>query len=76
MAKLERRLQKKEHAVIVVAEGAGQDLLGVSGQTGASGNVRLKDVSEFLCQTFISHFESRGIEIVLRYFDPSYQIRG
>jgi 6-phosphofructokinase 1 len=76
LAALERRLQKKGHAVVVVAEGAGQDLLGASGGKDASGNVKLHDVGAFLREAFKTHFEARGIEMTLRYFDPSYQVRG
>lgn len=76
MAKLERRLQKKDHAVVVVAEGAGQDLLGASDEKDASGNVKLRDIGIFLRDAFNAHFKQRGIEMTLRYFDPSYQIRG
>ncbi|MES2476985.1 MAG: ATP-dependent 6-phosphofructokinase [Verrucomicrobiota bacterium] len=73
---LERRLQQKEHAVIVVAEGAGQDLLGKSGETDASGNPKLQDIGHFLRDAISAHFKARGIEMAMRYFDPSYQIRG
>jgi 6-phosphofructokinase 1 len=76
LAALERRLQKKGHAVVVVAEGAGQDLLGSSGERDASGNLKLNDVGVFLSGAFKTHFEARGIEMTLRYFDPSYQVRG
>lgn len=74
--KLERRLQKKDHAVIVVAEGAGQDHLGASDERDASGNVKLRDIGLFLRDAITAHFKQRGIEMTLRYFDPSYQIRG
>ncbi len=73
---LERRLEHKEHAVIVVAEGSGQDLLGKSGETDASGNAKLQDIGHFMRDAIGAHFKSRGIEMTMRYFDPSYQIRG
>lgn len=76
LAKLERRLQKKDHAVVVVAEGAGQELLGASGEKDASGNTKLRDIGGYLRDAFVAHFKDRGIEMTLRYFDPSYQIRG
>jgi 6-phosphofructokinase 1 len=72
---LERRLLVKDHAVVVVAEGAGQDLLSVSGERDASGNVKLGDIGRFLSDQLTSYFKARGIEMTLRYFDPSYQIR-
>ncbi len=76
LAKLERRLQKKDHAVVVVAEGAGQELLGASGEKDESGNTKLMDIGGYLREAIGKHFKSRGIEMTLRYFDPSYQIRG
>lgn len=76
LAALERRLAKKGHAVLVVAEGAGQDLLGKSEEKDASGNVKLKDIGIFLRDAITAHFKARGVEMAMRYFDPSYQIRG
>jgi 6-phosphofructokinase 1 len=76
LAALERRLAKKSHAVVVVAEGAGQDLLGASGEKDASGNVKLQDIGHFLRDAFTRHFAARGVEMTLRYFDPSYLLRG
>jgi 6-phosphofructokinase 1 len=73
---LEKRLENKGHAVIVAAEGAGQDLLGKNGETDASGNLKLEDIGLFLRDAIIAHFKARNIEMVMRYFDPSYQIRG
>jgi 6-phosphofructokinase 1 len=75
LAALERRLQRKGHAVIVVAEGAGQDLLGHRSERDASGNLVLQDIGVFLKERLVAHFKARGIEMALRYFDPSYQIR-
>ena len=76
LAALERRLEKKGHTVVVVAEGAGQELLGHSGEQDASGNMKLRDIGHFLRDEFNKHFKERGIEMTLRHFDPSYQIRG
>lgn len=74
---LERRLERKTHAVIVAAEGAGQDLLAASGpeERDASGNVKLKDIGLFLKSRISEDFKSRGKDLALRYFDPSYLIR-
>ncbi len=72
---LETRLQKKAHAVVVVAEGAGQELLGKSGEKDASGNAKLQDIGVHLRDRLNAHFKARGIEMTMRYFDPSYQIR-
>ncbi len=73
---LRERVVKRRHAVIVVAEGAGQDLLGATGQEcDASGNLKLKDIGLFLRQRIESYFEAKRIPITFRYFDPSYVIR-
>jgi 6-phosphofructokinase 1 len=72
---LERRIRRRSHAVIAVAEGAGQDLLeGESGKD-ASGNVKLKDIGVYLRARIEEHFKFRGIPSIMRYFDPSYFIR-
>lgn len=75
-AALERRLKKKEHAVVIVAEGAGQELLGTSGEKDASGNTKLQDIGLFLRDALNARFKATGTEMTMRYFDPSYQIRG
>jgi 6-phosphofructokinase 1 len=76
LAALKRRLETKSHAVIAVAEGAGQDILSQGGeQRDASGNVKLKDIGPFLCEQIKSYFKKEGVPVILRYFDPSYQVR-
>lgn len=76
LAHLERRVRRRAHALIVVAEGAGQDLLEADpGQRDASGNVKLKDIGLFLREKIEGHFERAGVPIVFRYFDPNYIIR-
>ena len=71
---LEKRLKRKSHAVIVVAEGSGQDLV-PSEVTDASGNKKLGDVGIFLKKAIIDHFKDSGTEVTVRYIDPSYTIR-
>ena len=80
LAHLETRLQKRRHAVIVVAEGAGQELLkekSVSGHPAvdASGNLKLGDIGSFLKDRIQEYFQARGLEANLKYIDPSYMIR-
>lgn len=72
---LELRLKQRKHAVIVVAEGAGQDLLHISGHKDASGNPVLGDIGEFLCKEIKKHLTSRGVAHSIKYIDPSYIIR-
>jgi 6-phosphofructokinase 1 len=76
LAALKKRMLIKSHAVIAVAEGAGQDLLKAdAGERDASGNVKLKDIGPFLSEQIKSYFKTEGMPVVIRYFDPSYQIR-
>jgi len=75
MAALDERLAKRGHAVIVVAEGAGQDLLASMGEKDASGNVRLSDIGVFLRDRIQEHRRRRGADVSLKYIDPSYTIR-
>lgn len=76
LAALERRLARKAHAVIVTAEGAGQELLPGGGGRDASGNLKLQDIGLLLRDRITAHFRARDVEMAMRYFDPSYQIRG
>jgi len=75
LAHLERRLEHRGHAVILTAEGAGQELLARDAGVDASGNVRLGDIGRFLKQKIASYFADKRIEVNLKYIDPSYIIR-
>src|SRR6476620_157077 len=76
LAALKKRMMNKSHAVIAVAEGAGQDRLGAdAADRDASGNVKLKDIGPYLCGKISTYFKNECIPVVIRYFDPSYQIR-
>ncbi len=73
---LERRFASgKSHAVIVVAEGAGQDLMDGEVRKDASGNILKKDVGEYLKQRITTHFNKKGDGVTVKYIDPSYTIR-
>lgn len=72
---LEERLNRRHHAVIIVAEGAGQDLLVATNEKDASGNTRLGDIGAYLRDRIDSYFKKKKIHINLKYIDPSYQIR-
>ena len=67
----------KHHAVIVVAEGAGQELLEEPGnvERDASGNIKLKDIGLFLREKIVDYFSRRRKDVTIRYIDPSYTIR-
>ncbi len=73
---LRYRLAKNKRAVIVVAEGAGQDLIPAGPDAfDASGNKKLGDIGAFLKERIGAFFSERRIPISLRYIDPSYIIR-
>ena len=72
---LAERLTRRHHAVVVVAEGAGQELLPRVEATDASGNVRLADVGPWLRDRLVSGLSARGIRPEVKYLDPSYEIR-
>jgi 6-phosphofructokinase 1 len=74
---IEGRLKRNSHSVIVVAEGAGQDLCVPEGEarTDASGNLRLGDIGTVLRDRIVRHLKHRGVDATLKYIDPSYSIR-
>lgn len=72
---LERRLKYKNHAVIAVAEGAGQDLMNEEKKKDKSGNIIHNDIGIFLKDEISRYFAEKNIEISMKYFDPSYEIR-
>ena len=73
---LEDRLKDRKHAVIIVAEGAGQNFFeDKETQYDESGNVILKDIGIFLKEKITQWFQAKEIPISLKYIDPSYIIR-
>jgi 6-phosphofructokinase 1 len=67
------RVDRQGHAVVVVAEGAGQDLLPRTTLTDRSGNAKLGDIGAFLRERITEHFKDAPLS--LRYVDPGYAIR-
>ena len=75
LAELEKRIVNRHHAVVIVAEGAGQEHLKATGEHDASGNIKLGDIGVFLKDKITEYFKEKKIHINLKYIDPSYQIR-
>jgi len=76
LAALKDRILNRAHAVIVVAEGVGQEWLGnPDSARDASGNVKLGDIGAFLRGRIEAYFTAEKIPILMRYFDPSYHLR-
>jgi 6-phosphofructokinase 1 len=72
---LEKRLQRRHHALIVVAEGAGQNLFEDDLGTDASGNRKLGDIGLLLKKKIGDHFKQKNMGVSIKYIDPSYIIR-
>jgi 6-phosphofructokinase 1 len=76
LAQLRRQVERNGHAVVVVAEGAGQELLQTrSAAADASGNARLHDIGILMQQRISEHFRALHVELNIRYIAPSYAIR-
>jgi 6-phosphofructokinase 1 len=76
LSRLEKRFDRKSHAVIVVAEGAGQELMQTDGSgTDKSGNVVYGDIGLFLKSKLKEHLKTIGKPVSIKYIDPSYNIR-
>jgi 6-phosphofructokinase 1 len=76
LATLERRVRERNHAVIVVSEGAGQHLLEHDASArDPSGNVLYADVGRYLSERIKHHFAEQDVPFYVRYIDPSYTIR-
>ena len=75
LSSLKKRLAARHHAVILVAEGAGQELAGEAAGTDASGNKKLSDIGLYLKKRIEKYFDDLTIEISVKYIDPSYMIR-
>ena len=73
---IKERVLSRHHAVIVVAEGAGQHLID-QGETrrDASGNVLHGDIGPFLTSAIRDYFTREDVPATVKYIDPSYIIR-
>ncbi|MCP4268095.1 MAG: ATP-dependent 6-phosphofructokinase, partial [Candidatus Brocadiaceae bacterium] len=74
-ANLKRRLAQRNHAVILIAEGAGQEFMKDSKASDASGNIQLNDIGLYLKDRIAEYFKKKEIDINMKYIDPSYMIR-
>ena len=76
LAAIERRFASdKDHAVIVVAEGAGQKFFDGAAEKDASGNILKKDIGRYLQSRIGEHFKAKGVDHTIKYFNQSYMIR-
>jgi 6-phosphofructokinase 1 len=73
---LRKRLEERHHAVIVVAEGAGQDFFNCTDDSkDISGNMKYKDIGIYLKDKISEEFKNNGFAHSIKYIDPSYIIR-
>lgn len=72
---IEKRIESRKHAVIVIAEGAGQKFFNSGEEKDISGNVKLSDIGIYLKDRISSYFSGKGIDVSMKYIDPSYTIR-
>ena len=76
LAALKKRVIDRAHAVILVAEGAGQHLMAGGGdQFDASGNLKSKDIGIFLRDRIDAYLKAENVPFAMRYIDPSYLVR-
>lgn len=76
LAQLRRRVAERGHAVVVLAEGAGQEHIAQPSRgLDASGNLKFKDIGSFVRDRLVEDFDAAGVDLNIRYFDPSYAIR-
>ena len=75
LSALEQRLNSRGHALVVVAEGAGQSLFKGDQGTDASGNAILGDIGLVLKKEINEYLSKRGMKHSIKYIDPSYTIR-
>jgi len=76
LIELEKRLERSKHALIVVAEGAGQKYFeNEEEKQDLSGNITLNDIGVYLKGRIKKYFAAKKIEVNIKYIDPSYIIR-
>jgi 6-phosphofructokinase 1 len=73
---LKKRLEERHHAVIVVAEGAGQEFFeSAKDDKDPSGNIKHKDIGIYLKDKISEEYTNKGFSHSIKYIDPSYIIR-
>lgn len=75
-AHLARVVQTKGNAVVVIAEGAGEEILGRTGMVDAGGNRKLPELGPWIKDTILQCMHANGIvDATVKYIDPSYMVR-
>jgi len=74
LAALRARLSERHHAVVVVAEGAGQELIPDEPRYQAGGN-GFRNIGLYLMDAIRRDCQNARLPVDIKYFDPAYQIR-
>lgn len=72
---IRQRVKEQKYAVVVVAEGAGEELLGQLDVFDKGGNRKLPEIAEFMRDQIKDYFERQGEPCTMTYVDPSYMVR-
>ena len=72
---IRKRVQEQQYAVVAVAEGAGENLLGESQEKDAGGNKKLPKIGHYMKEQIQNYFAEQGEEATVKYIDPSYTVR-
>eukprot|EP00930_Biecheleria_cincta_P074046 TRINITY_DN6127_c0_g3_i2.p1 TRINITY_DN6127_c0_g3~~TRINITY_DN6127_c0_g3_i2.p1 ORF type:complete len:2608 (+),score=545.13 TRINITY_DN6127_c0_g3_i2:58-7881(+) len=70
-----RLVNSNGYAVIVVAEGCGDTMVGQGGETDEGGNAKISDVGPWLKDSITAHFKALKLPISIKYVDPTYMVR-
>ena len=72
-----QRVQEKQHAVVVVAEGAGQEFFADqdAGKEEGSGNDKLHPIAEYMVDQIKEYFAEHNQQVRTKFVDPSYSVR-
>ncbi len=75
LASLRARLEERHHAVVVVAEGAGQELIPEDPRYFTTGNAGFRNIGLYLADAIRRDCQAARTPVEVKYFDPAYQIR-
>lgn len=70
-----RLVNRNGYAVIVVAEGCGDTMVGQCGERDEGGNAKISDVGPWLKDSITGHFKALKLPISIKYVDPTYMVR-
>lgn len=75
LEKINTIIKKKGYLLIVISEGAGQNILESTNKLDPSGNKVFADIGIFLKKEISNYLQKKKIPFSLKYIDPSYIIR-